>query len=270
MNMNLDIVNGARYAAGLIKDDEESLGLLSKEDKNSGDPKRKEHFEVCKNLYLKTFLEAVSEVPWTMGRKRKRLLRTTLPHGNSGFKFTYNIPYDCARPVELSDKGTYVIDGDFLCTDSVRAELLYVSNGKRIPLDTEFEEVSVADFAAGNYDMVLSPGHLDDWDLPADFTVSMSIEEFAEENPEPMELEKEDWMDYKPPEYEPKFYEYFEMMLAAKLAINNTAQARLHDTLLQKALLIKRDAVKSTKSITANKDTPSKPWAERLGINMGF
>jgi len=270
MNMNLGIVNRARYAAGLIKDDEESLGLLSEKDKGSADSKRKEHYGVCKSLYLSTFLEAVSEVPWTMGRRRKRLLRTTLPHGDSGFRFTYNLPFDCARPVELSDKGTYVIDGDFICTDSERAQLLYVSNGKRIPLDTEFEEVSVADFAAGNYDMVLSPGHVDEWDLPADFTVSMGIEDFADENPEPLGLKKEEWDEYNPPEYEPKFYEYLEMMLAAKLAVNNTAQARLHDTLMQKAMLIKQEAIKSTKSITANKDKPSTPWAERLGVSLDF
>jgi hypothetical protein len=270
MNMKLDLVNRARYAAGLMKDDEESLGPLIEKDRDSSDSKRKEHYGLCKSLYLSTFLEAVSEVPWTMGRRRKRLLKTTLPHGESGFRFTYTLPFDCARPVELSDKGTYVIDGDFLCTDAFRAELLYVSNGKRIPLDTEFEEVSVADFAAGNYGMVLTPGHLDEWDLPADFTVSMSIEEFANDNPEPMELEDEEWMVYNPPQYEPKFYEYFEMTLAAKLAVNNTAQARLHDTLMQKAMLIKMEAVKSTKSITANKDKPSTPWAERLGISLDF
>jgi len=262
MNMNLDIINGARYSAGVLKDGEGGLALLTNEDKDKG------FYEICKSLYLKTFLEALSEIPWTMGRRRRRLLKTRLPHGNSGYGFTYDLPYDCARPIELSDKGTYVIDGDFLCTDSEKAELLYVSNGKFIPQNTFFESVSVTDFAEGNYDFALSPGYVDEWDVPADYTASVSLEEFAALSDAPQTYE--DYPEYRPPKYEPKFYEYLEIMIAAKLAVNNTAQARLHDTLLQKAVLIKMEAVNSTKSITANKQEPSPWWSDRLGLGLEF
>jgi len=270
MNMNLDIVNGALYSSGVLKEKEnEGLGLLTKDDENSADHKRKDMYNICKSLYLKTFLEALSEIPWTMGRRRKRLLKTRLPHGDSGFMFTYNLPYDCARPVELSDKGTYVIDGDFLCTNTAGAELLYVSCGKRIPLNTVFEPVSVADYTSGNFDMVLSPGCVDEWDIPVDFTVSVRMEDLKGAPPAAMQP-SEDYPEYLPPAYEPKFYEYLEMMIAAKFAVKNTEQPRLHDTLMQKAMLIKQEAIRSTKSITANKTEPSPWWSDRMGLHLDF
>jgi len=266
MNMSLDIVNGARYSAGLLRESgEERMKLLSREDKFY--PELKELYEVCKSVFLKTFLEALSEVPWTMGRKRKRLLRTRLPHGDSGFAFTYNLPYDCARPVELSGKDYYVIDGDFLCTDAQNAELLYVSNGKRLPLDTVFERTSVTDYARNNYDVVLSPGRIDEWDIPVDFTVSLRIDDLSKERPSGSD---EDYPEYQPPRYEQKFYEYLEMMMAAKFAVKNTEQPRLHDTLTQKALLIKQEAVKSTKGIATGKEVPSPWWSDRINLDLDF
>jgi len=272
MNMDIGIINAARYSAGILNEGKEEgkekgIGMLSEEDYNSADPAKKEHYFICKELFLNTFMTALSEVPWTMGRRRKRLLKTTLPHGRSGYRFTYNLPYDCARPVELSDKEAYVIDGNFICTDSVRAELLYVSNGKFLPQNTQFVPVSVTEYAEGKFTLVLSPGHVDEDDLPADFTVCESIGVLTEpETP----AAYEDYPEYNAPQFEPKFYEYLEMMLAAKLAVRNTQQPRLHDTLMQKAMLIKQEAVKSTKSIAADKDKPSPWWSDRLGIHLDF
>jgi len=267
MNMDVGIINRALYSSGILKENEqEGLGTFARDDRNSADLVRKDKYEIYKTLYFSTFLEALSEIPWTMGRRRKRLLRTTLPHGHSGYRFTYDLPYDCARPVELSDRETYAIDGNFLCTDSPRAELLYVSNGKFLPKNTQFDAVSVTEFAEGSYEAVLSPGHVDEDYLPADFTVYAEIGEDAQDAPAPYE----DYPGYSKIDYEPKFYEYLEMMLAAKLAVKNTQQPRLHDTLMQKALLIKQDAVKSTKSIAADKDKPSTWWGDRLGISLDF
>lgn len=268
MNMNLDILNRSMYYAGLL-DGEEDFEPLTEKDRNADAPKIKYRYENCKSLYLSTFLEALSEVPWTMGRRRGRLLKTRLPHGNAGCRFVYDLPYDCARPVELSDKGTYVIDGDFLCTDTEKAELLYVSNGKRIPLDTVFESAGLFGFAEGRYELALSPGRLDEWDVPIDFTVYAGLEEFAA-GTEPPPPPYEDYPDYRPPQYERKFYEYLEMSIAAKLAVKNTKQPRLHDTLMRKAALVKQEAVASSRSIAANKDQPSHWWSDRLGIHLDF
>jgi len=270
MNMDIDIVNRALYASGVMEEKEnEGLTLLSESDRDSENVKQKQLYEVCKGMYLSTFLEAVSEVPWTMGRRRKRLLHTTLPHGHSGYRFVYDMPYDCARPVELSDKGTYVIDGNFICTDSCKAELLYVSNGHFILQSENFEPVSVAEFAEGGYEFVASPGTLDDWDVSPDLTLCDTLEDML--NVQNEEVRKyEDYPKYKKIEFEPKFNEYLENMLAARLAVKNTHQPRLHDTLMQKAMLAKQEAIKSTRSITANKQEPSTWWADRLGIGLDF
>jgi hypothetical protein len=269
MNMDIELVNRAQYYAGLLKEDEDG-GMTPLAARDRDDPKRKYLYDFCRSLYLATFLEALSEVPWTMGRRRGRLFKTTLPHGRSDYRFVYGLPYDCARPVEASGKPgkfPYAIDGGFLCTDAEKAELLYVSDGKIIPRDTEFEYVSAADFAEGRYDFVLSPGHVNEWDVPPGFAASGSPEEFSgAEASRPYE----DYPEYSPPRYEAKFYEYLEMALAAKLAVKNVAQPRLHDTLMQKAMIIKQEAVAATKSVAADKDRPSPWWADRLGIKLGF
>jgi hypothetical protein len=305
MNMNTDLVNRAMYAAGVLKESEEKgLEVIMEGDRDSADPKKKTRYDFFKSIYLSTFLEALSEAPWAMGRRRKRLLKTRLPHGDSGYRFAYGLPYDCARPVELSGKGFYVIDGEFLCTDTEHAELLYVSNGRFIPQGTVFEPVSVTDFAEGRYDTALSPGSVGEWGIPPDLTSHMTVAEYGEwigwhgvrgykdENGECIVTEEEcmpegcslddpdyraplpgaprsgeDWPDYAAPRFEPKFYEFLELMIAAKLAVKNTAQPRLHDTLLQKAMLVKQEAVKSTKSIVTAKQEPSPWWADRLGLS---
>jgi len=268
MKMNLNMVNRAMYFAGLLQETESvGMELHSTDDKDN--PDKKYWYDFCKALYFSTFLEALSEVPWTMGRRRKRLLRTMLPHGDSGFLYTYNLPYDCARPVELSGHSPYIIEGKFLCTDAAEAELLYVSDGRIIPRDAFFERVTITELAEGKYDLILSPGYLDEWDIPVDFMIAggpKDITDDAEEVIRPYE----DYPDYSPPRYEPKFDEYLEMMIAAKFAVKNTQQPRLHDTLMQKAMLIKQEAVNSTRSITADKDKPSKDWADRLGISLDF
>jgi len=118
--------------------------------------------------------------------------------------------------------------------------------------------------------LILSPGFVDEWeDLPIDFTVYQNIKDLPPNGV--IEIKPyEDYPDYSPPQYEPKFSEYLEMMLAAKMAVKNTQQPRLHDTLMQKAVIIKQEAVNSTRSITADKDQPSPWWDKRLGINLDF
>jgi hypothetical protein len=76
---------------------------------------------------------------------------------------------------------------------------------------------------------------------------------------------EEDYPEYRPPEYEPKFYEYIEKMLAAKFATKNTTQPQLHNTLIQEAFLIKQEAINASKSISQAKQQPKKWWTEEMG-----
>jgi len=298
MNMNIDIINRARYAAGMLKETEgKGPAFLAVDDRNSASPDVKALYETCKTFYLTTYLEALSEVPWTAGRKRKRLLKTLLPHGDAGYRFTYDLPYDCARPIELSGKEYFVIEGNFLCTDLERAELQYITNGKILPDSIQFEPANVSDFPHNV--TPLSPGSPDEWDIPPDVTFSGSISEIPWHGPrdyidddgshivEPAYMPEDwnpddenmvvpfpeaiasddDYPEYCPPRQEPKFYEYLEKMLAAKFAVKNTEQPRLHEKLLQEALMIKQDAVASTKGTAAAKKQPSQWWSEQLGLS---
>jgi len=296
MDMDIELANRSLYAAGLLNETQGGgAALLAREDRESGSPDRKALYATCRSFYLATYLEALSEAPWASGRRRKRLLKTVLPHGSSGYRFAYGLPWDCARPLELSGKGDYVIEGNFLCTDVDRAELLYVSNGKVINDSTRIEPAEIGDLAHNA--TVLSPGGLDEMDVPADVVFNafaprdipwhgkrdyigdggVHISEPARmpegwdgKTPVPFPAAApsgEDYPEYAPLQMEPKFYEYLEKALAARLAVKNTREPRLHEKLLQEALMVKQDAIASTKGVAAAKRQGSEWWADRLGLS---
>jgi len=119
MNMNLDIVNRALFAIG-----HNPLTDVDRSVKNIG-------YEVAKSYYIATFLEALTEVEWVGGRKRDKLVRTGRPVlYNRNYHYAYDLPYDCARPIELQDNEHYIVEDRLILTDCSNAELLYVSNGK--------------------------------------------------------------------------------------------------------------------------------------------
>jgi len=294
MNMNKDMVNRALFAAGrkMLADEKEDEGADEKAKEN------KRLRGMCKAAYLQTFLEALSEAPWTGGKRRRRLMRTMLPRPDVNFAFVYDLPIDCARPVELRDGDMFVIEGNFLCADVKDAELLYITNGRVAPKAAAFR----APKAGEEPEAVLSAGHPDELDVPCDAVVGVTrprdmawhgprdytdergnhIAEDAhvpegwpqdwdgmEPGPFPAPWPDdpapgEDYPDYRPPQYEPKFYEYVEKTLAAKFALAENPRA--HAALLQEAMIIKREALNTTRSIAAAKQQPSPWWSDRLGL----
>jgi hypothetical protein len=72
-------------------------------------------------------------------------------------------------------------------------------------------------------------------------------------------VSNEDYPDYAALEYEPKFYEYFVSLMAARFAVRNTEQPRLHESLMQIAVMIKQDAIATTRSTAAAKKS-GKPF----------
>jgi hypothetical protein len=175
-------------------------------------------FRIIKDFYLQTFLEALSEVPWTRGKTRS-VLTMAETENLSPYRYMYKLPADCARPLEIQENAYFVIEGECLLTDTAGAALLYVTNGK----------------------IAREDGHLAGDDYP----------------------------DYDPPEYEPKFYEYIERLLAAKLAVKLEKSPGLYQTLLSSALLIKREAVAASRSASAAKKNGNEWWFDRLGISRG-
>jgi hypothetical protein len=217
-------------------------------------------YRIIKEYYLQTFLEALSEVDWTGGKKRSRLARTGIPHQRTEYRFVYDMPFDCARPVELQDNGYFEVEDRFICTDVERAELLYITNGKILR--------PVARISAGR------PGEIHDMeylsagrpDTVHDVTLRAGRpRDIGDTLPEDPVL-SDDYPDYRPPEYEPKFYEYVEKTLAARFAVKLSDRPELHTRLLQEALLIRQEAVTASMGAAAAKRKPQKWWKEELGL----
>ena len=286
MNMNLSIVNRALYAAG--------QETISAEDKD------KHNYDLCKSFYLATFLEALSEIEWVGGRRRDKLMLTGRPViKNEKYRFTYDLPHDCAKPIELQDNEYFVVEDCLLLTDIPNAELLYVSNGKTFPNIGAVEgggpefalqaERSQFYFSAGGPgtvpDFVLNSGCpadipnpvcADCWekgkevqtvDIDGKYYLcpdcgSTNVWQPLPKDPPP----DSDYPDFMELDYEPKFFEYVEKMLAAKFAVKVTDQPRLHAQLLNDALRVKQEAVAATRSTRAAKVKESPWWADKLGL----
>jgi len=263
MNMNLDIVNRALFATGqnLITADEESSV-----------------YNLCKSYYLTTFLEALSEVEWVGGRKRDKLARTGRPVlNNQKYRFAYDMPFDCAKAIELQDNEYFIVEDRLILTDAPDAELLYVSNGRILkPIATAVMELGMLPeheyFSAGppgtKQDYTLHPGGLEDiTECPIGSECQgehegLEIEAVLPEDPEP----DSDYPDYTAIDYEPKFFEYIEKKLAAKLAMKVSENPRLHMQLLQEALLVKQEAVDASRASRAAKVKENSWWSDELGL----
>jgi hypothetical protein len=248
MNMNLDIVNRALFDAG-----QSPLGDGDIAGKNTA-------YLACKAYYLAAFLEALSEVEWVGGRKRARLALTGRPLAlDRRYRFAYDAPFDCAKPIELQGNEFFLAEDRLILADVPRAELLYVSNGKVLrpiaaavnggPGELPETEYLSAGQPGLEPDVTLWAGEPDDIldELPPD--------------PEPAD----DYPDYIALGYEPKFYEYVEKSLAAKLSMKLSSQPELHSLLMQEAMLIKREAVDATRSARAAKIKGNRWWTEDMG-----
>ena len=246
--MNLDIVNRALLAIG-----QNPLTDVDKEANNAG-------YQLCKSYYLSTFLEALSEVEWVGGRKRAKLVRTGRPLlQDYKYLFTYDMPYDCAKPIELQNNEYFIVEDRLILSDVPDAQLLYVSNGKilrpnAIAVNKLGELPDIEYFSAGPPgtvpDVILYPGK------PSD------IKNTLPEDPKPAS----DYPDYIALDYEHKFYEYIEKMLAAKFAIKLSEQPKLHTQLLQAALLAKQEATDASRASRAAKVKENLWWTDELGL----
>ena len=258
MNMDKEIVNRALYNVGEY--------LLANEDIEKENSK----YLLCKEYYLSAFLEALSEVEWTGGRKREKLVPTGRPIiKNNKYLFAFDVPFDCAKPIELQNNENFMVEGRLIITDEERPELLYVSNGKILreaasvqagrPGGLHEMEYLTAGKIGSHEGVILWSGRPESLPKSPD-GLPLEIPVELPEDPEP----DEDYPDYIALEYEPKFYEYVEKSLAAKFAMKLSSQPGLHIQLLQEALLIKQEAVKASKSSKAAKIKETPLWTEEI------
>ena len=253
MNMNADIVNRAVLATG-----QSPISQADIDAKNSS-------YELCKTFYISAFLEALSEVEWVASRKREKLVRTGRPvNKDMKYAYAYDMPFDCARPVELQENEFFLVEDRLILTDVPDAELLYVSNGKVLrPINT-----AAAGKPGGIHEMEYftagSPGtECEEILYPG--LVEFITDELPEDPPP-----ETDYPDYTALNYEPKFYEYIEKKLAAKFTMKLSDNMQLHTQMLQEALLVKQEAVDASRASRSAKIKENKWWSETLGLGTGI
>jgi hypothetical protein len=305
MNMDKDLVNRALLNVGQY--------VLSDADRDNNNTT----FAICKQFYIETFLEALSEVDWTGGRKRARLIRTGRPiRENNEYTFAYDLPFDCARAIELQGNEPFRLEDRIIFTNVENAELLYISNGKILrlvsvvscPAPGRLPEMEY--LTGGNpgddSDVTLRAGTPDDvlfrltywteesapeswppeWPEPPALPFQGFPEEeymtpelwkqywelYYQNNPDlpPVPLPEmtwdDDFPDYIALQYEPKFYQYVEMNLSAKLATKLSNDLNLSNNMLQKAMLIKNEAYDTSKSQRASQQNGVAWWGDELGF----
>jgi hypothetical protein len=260
MNMDMNLVNRALLNIGNFP-----LSDTDRADNNTT-------FVLAKHFYLETFLEALSEAEWTGARKRARLVLTGRPIvKNDEYCFAYDMPYDCAKPIELQNNEYFEVEDRIIYTHVKKAELLYVSNGKvlrriksiRPPRDGEIPDMEY--FTCGG------AGDLPGVTLCAGGAADLpkAIPQGAVEVMPLEDVVTDDYPDYAALQFEPKFYQYIENMLSAKFAMKLSSDPNLSNNLLQKAMLIKDEAYRTSMSNKAAKENGDAWWGDELGMSSG-
>ncbi len=152
--------------------------------------------------------------------KRRARLENSDIENLTDYASAYTLPIDCAKIIDLKDKSFYLVEGNILYTDG-EPILIYITNGKISDEAVEAKKKSYEDKGL----------------------------EFTEEFP-----------DYDPPEYEAHFYKAFILNLAAKLVLELSGKAELHNMLLNEALMAEEVGYQNTKAQGAGKQKGNEWW----------
>ncbi|MDR2184993.1 MAG: hypothetical protein LBO80_04920 [Treponema sp.] len=251
MDIDLKLVNRALLNAGHEP--------INEADINAGNP----NVRLARAYYLETLREAFSELAWT-GSKRRAVLAESRSRGNaSPYAFIYDLPIDCAKPLELQENAYFEIEGRYLYTDREKAELAYVSDGRGIIQTVKISGGGSRTRYAHPYlhggsshtrpQVVIHGGGSDEADYAA--RAAEIAPRLAEDFPE-----------YRRMQAEPKFWAYVEKMLSAKYAMKLAGRPELHRLLLEEAAVIREEAAAASRSSAAAKKNAAAWWADRLGL----
>lgn len=217
MNLNFDVVNRAFTRIG-----EEPITEKDKEDKNL-------KWNLAKNFYLVTILEALSTTPWTSSQKHA-VLELSEEENYTKYQYSYKLPLDCAKPLELQDNSYYQVIGKILYADIPNAVLRYVSNFKKVINET-IEEDTLEN-------IILTDG------IPE----------------EDIEIIEDDYPDFEEIIGDVKFWEYIELRMASKLALKLSGDMNLYNVLYAEARLIENEAITASKSNAYAKKNGNNWW----------
>jgi hypothetical protein len=128
MNVDRSLVNRALFAVGQEPLNPEDISYNASK------------WRIVKEYYIQTFLEALTEVAWTGGKKRLPLTIAQGVENYTQYSTMYMLPLDCAYPLELQDNEYFIVEGRYLYCDTQDAVLLYISNGRKEPPDLSEED----------------------------------------------------------------------------------------------------------------------------------
>jgi hypothetical protein len=88
-----------------------------------------EKVKTIKEMYLTTFLEALTEIDWTSARVGKALIETNLKSVYKPYEYEYELPIDCAKPLKIQGEARFSIQGRSIFSEVPDAILLYITSG---------------------------------------------------------------------------------------------------------------------------------------------
>jgi len=274
MNLNFALVNRALLNIGKAP--------ITEADKKAGN----EAWRTAKEYFLSTMLEALSQAEWTGAKRRRELCPAQMPRKrNADFAFAYDLPIDCAKPIELDAQEYFEVEANLLYVNAApcrhcgrcqrynrprrsscrhrckaRARLLYVSNGKRL--------ADQAVVQGGNARRVLTDGYVTGGDADRIRRHEwhdnlLSGGNARRKAPAPS---SEDFLDYREMNLEPNFYLYCENLLSAKFALRLTERPDLAAAFFNKAQAIGRAAEVTSIAGSAARIKAPPSWQEELGL----
>ena len=249
MNMDFALVNRALLNIGMAQ--------ITGADKLAGN----EAWRTAKDYYLVTMLEALSQVEWTGAKRRRELCPAMMPHkGNADFGHAYDLPIDCAKPIELDAQEYFEVEANLLYTDASPARLMYVSNGRLLADQAVISGGTAGRRLAGAYITGGDAGRARRWEWGDNLISGGNAGRGA-----PV-LSTDDFPDYRELRLESNFYLYWENLLSAKYALRLTDTPELAVMYFNKAAAIGRAAEVVSIKRSAGRIKAADTWQEALGL----
>ena len=249
MNLDFALVNRALLNIGQAQ--------ITETDKQAGN----EAWRTAKDYYLTTMLEALSQVEWTGAKRRRELCPAKMPHKrHADFACTYDLPIDCAKPIELDEHEYFEVEANLLYTNVSPARLLYVSNGRLLADQAVISGGNARRRLTGVYITGGDAGRVRRWEW-GDNLISG-----GNAGREPPVLSTDDFPDYREQRLESNFYHYWENLLSAKYALRLTDTPDLAVVYFNKAAAIGRAAEVVSIKRSAGRIKAADTWQEALGL----
>lgn len=170
----------------------------------------------------------------------------------TSYPYMYALPSDCAKVVKLANDEPYVIEGEYLYTDTEDAVLLYIRNYftgtyiYELVENPDIENITQYYVKDENGNYVKAESYI------------MGTDYYS--------IVEEDYNFYDQPVLDPTLSAYFECKLAASIALKLTSATDKYQLLYNEAELIANKAQKKSSEQAQNKTKGNPWWTDQLGM----